>query len=232
MFNRSRKSKTTKNIPDFAPGDISVDTTREYFERGARATVERNRWFLVSCLLVLVLLAQAAALVALFPLKTVETFQVTKEEGGRLVVDSTPVGNWAPDSDSITYFLSKWANSVFDVNRATIDKMITESASIAIGNATSQLQDFRIRDNPLVNLNKTPNYNRSYEFKSINFVKDDVALLRFRTITRTNDLVKEATYLMTINFTRIKPRSIEQVVKNPAGIYITNFTLSEEFAQK
>ena len=227
MFGKSKKTNKG-TVPDFAPGDISEKTGQEYFERGARTVIERNRWFLISCILGIVLVAMSVSFSFLLPLKKVELFQITKAEGGRLVVDTTPVGNWTPDHDSLTYFLNQWANAVFDVNRSTIDKMITDSLAITVGNATDQLREFRIQDNPLVNLSKIPNYNRTYEFRSINFVKNDVALLRFRTITRMNDIVKSETYLMTITFILQKPETIEQVVKNPAGIYITNFSLSKE----
>lgn len=228
MMAKMKKTEKKKSVADFAPGDISEKASQEYFERGARIVIERNRYFLLACLLCIVIIALSVSLACLLPLKKVELFQVTKAEGGRLIVDTTPVGNWTPDHDSLTYFLNQWANAVFDVNRSTIEKMITDSLAITVGNATEQLREFRMEDNPLVNLNKIPNYNRTYEFRSINFVKNDVALLRFRTITRMNDIVKTQTYLMTITFILKKPETIEQVVKNPAGIYITHFSLSKE----
>lgn len=227
-MNMMADAEKKKILPDFAPGDISERTSQEYFERGARTVIERNRWFLVSCLLSITIIAMSVSFALLLPLKKVELFQVTKAEGGRLVVDTTPIGNWTPDHDSLTYFLNQWANAVFDVNSATIETMIADSLAITVGNATEQLREFRMADNPLVNLSRIPNYNRTYEFKSINFVKNDVALLRFRTITRMNDKVRTETYLMTITFILRKPETIEQVVKNPAGIYITHFSLSKE----
>lgn len=229
MFNRKKnKVKAKGMVPDAAPGDLALNPSIRHFELGANARIERNRWFLISMILALALIASTVSFTFLLPLKTVETFQVTKTDGGRLVVDSTPVGNWEPDSDSITYFLNRWANTVWDVNHATVDSMIRESSLYVIGNAAAQLSEFRARDNPLMSLGKTPNYNRSYEFLSINYVKNDVGLLRFRTITRAGDEVKQRVYLMTITFTRIKPKNMEQVVRNPAGIYITNFNVSEE----
>ena len=121
---------------------------------------------------------------------------------------------------------------MWDVNRATIENNVRESASFAISHAATQLHEFRHADNPIVNLNNTQGYNRTYEFLSINYMRNDVGLLRLRTITREGSTTTARVYLMTITFTRIKPRTLDQVLRNPAGIYITSFNISEESADK
>jgi type IV secretion system protein TrbF len=220
--------------PDFAPGAMSKNTTLAHFERGARPTLERNRWFLIALVLATGHVFNGIGWNIALPLKSVETFQVSKVEGGRLVADGTPVGNWAPDSDSIAYFINKWANSVFDVNRATIEGTLTEAGGLVIGSAKAQLAELRKKDNPLVSLRDYPQYNRTYDFTTINFIKDDVALLRFRTITRLSPESTPVivTYAMTVSFTRVKPTSRADVMKNPAGLFITNINLTEESVSK
>lgn len=226
-----KKSKSNQHLPDPTPG-IVHDTARKYFETGTEPWIDRNRWFLISLILSVAVLGMGMALYVLLPLKTVETFQVTKVEGGRYVVDATPVGNWNADNDAIGYFLNQWANNVFDINRSTIDRTIAQSASIAIGNANAQLRELRLKDNPWVLLRENADFNRSYKYRSINFIKDDVALLRFETTTRKAGLAKNVYYAMTITFTRIKPKTRDQVISNPAGLYITNFNITEEVVAK
>lgn len=230
----SKPSASGAFPPDFAPGPISKDTAVKHFERGVRPTIERNRWFLVAALLAVGHVLDGVAWNAFLPLKTVETYQVNKVEGGRLVAEGTAIGNWAPDSDSIAYFINKWANSVFDVNRATIEGTLRESSELVVGTAKAQLQDMRRKDNPLVMLNDYPQYSRSYEFSTINFIKDDVALLRFRTISRASPDQQPiiGTYAMTVTFTRVKPTTRAEVMKNPAGLFITNINLTEESVSK
>lgn len=220
--------------PDFAPGPIAKDTAMEHFERGARPTLERNRMFLIALVLAAGHVANGIGWNVFLPLKSVETYQVNKVEGGRLVADGTAVGNWAPDNDSIAYFLNKWANSVFDVNRATIEGTLAEASELVIGSAKVQMQEMRRKDNPLVSLRDYPQYSRSYEFATLNFIKDDVALLRFRTISRLTPESQPTvvTYAMTISFTRVKPTTRAEVMKNPAGLFITNFNLTEESISK
>lgn len=184
--------------------------------------------FLISLILAIALVASNIAIYIMLPLKSVETYGVTKVEGGRLVVDSTPVGYWTPDKDSIAYFINQWASKVYDINQSTIDQTIKETQELAIGNATKQLTDLRRKTNPYALLAATPGFVRSYERISVNFIKDDVALVRFHTQSSAGEKVTRATYAMTVTFVRIKPVTRDQVLQNPAGLFITNFNVTEE----
>lgn len=239
-MNKSPTSKSsaayaTADRPnDFAPGPISKDASIKHFERGAKASLERNRWFFVSVILGAALVANGVAWNVLLPLKSVETYQVNQVDKGRLVVDGTPLGSWAPDDDAVDYFLNQWANKTWDINGATIEGTIAESAEQAVGTAKVQLQEMRKKENPYTLLKDYPGYSRTYETISINKVKDDVRLIRFRTITRLAPTAppRTTTYALTVTFTRIKPRTRADVLKNPAGLYITSFNPTEEFETK
>lgn len=222
------KKPAAKGIPDFAPGDVANDTARIHFERGALPNIEKNRWFLIALVMGAGNLILGYGYVHLLPLKQIEPYAVQKAEGGRLVVDESPIGRWTPDKDSLAYHLNQWANDVYDINRSTIDRTLARSTALVVGNAVGQLRELRYANNPMVLLRDNLDYTRTYEFKTINFIKDDVALLRFRTITRTNGAVTENHYAMTVTFTLIKPKTREQLITNPAGLYITNFHATEE----
>jgi len=228
-----KKTASSQSVPDFAPGNLNQDTARVYFERGVAASIQRNHAYLLSLILAIGLAGVPWAAGYLLPLKSVETFVITKTDGGRLVADGEPVGKWSPDSDSIAYFIGYWARNVFDINRSTVESTIAEASSMVVGNAIEQLRDLRKRDNPLALLRDAPNLSRTYEYKTINFIRDDVALLRFKTITRIpGTQPKEQSYAMTVTFVRVKPTSREQVMRNPAGLFISNFNLTEETLSK
>jgi len=220
--------------PDFTPGPTHQATAKKYFERGAMHLVESNRWFLISLVLAAGHVAQGIAWNGFLPLKTVETYVVNQVDKGRLVADGTPVGTWSPDDDAIDYFVNQWASKTWDVNSQTIATTFSESAEQVVGLAKVQLQDLRKKDNPLSSLHEYPGYSRTYEFISMNKVKDDVRLVRFRTITRLSPESQPTytTYAMTVTFTRVKPRTRADVMKNPAGLYITSFNPTEESVSK
>lgn len=229
-ISKAKPASVLSTPPDFTPGPTKESTERIYFDRGAKKTVENNRWFFVAALLAAGHLLQGVAWNGFLPLKTVDMVVVNQMDKGRLVADGTPVGAWAPDDDAIDYFVNQWASKTWDVNRATIERTFAESAEQVVGTAKVQLQELRSRDNPLSSLHENPGYSRTYEFISMNKIKDDVRLLRFRTITRISPEVAPmyTTYAMTVTYTRVKPRTRDDVMKNPAGLFVTSFNPTEE----
>lgn len=227
LFAKNKQPKQ-QGIPDFAPSDMGADTARIHFERGAQPSIEKNRWFLVALVLAGGHVLHGFAYNQMLPLQRIEAYAIQKTDGGRLVVEDSPIGRWTPDKDSLAYFVNLWASNVYDINRSTIDRTLRTSTSLVVGNAVGQLRDLRYKDNPMVLLRDNLDYTRTYENKSINFIKDDVALLRFKAITRNNGEVSESHYVMTVTFTLIKPKTREQLIANPAGLYITSFNVTEE----
>jgi type IV secretory pathway component VirB8 len=220
--------------PDFTPGPTKQAAVQEYFARGSKKDVQNNRLFFITVLLAAGHVLQGVAWNGFLPLKSVETIVVNQLDKGRLVSDGTPVGTWSPDDDALDYFVNQWASKTWDVNRATIERTFAESTEQVVGTAKVQLQELRSKDNPLASLHDNPDYSRTYQFISVNKVKDDVRLLRFRTITRHHPSAQPTitTYAMTVTYTRVKPRTRDDVMKNPAGLFITSFNPTEESVSK
>lgn len=226
-----KTNKSRQPIPDFSPGEDGSAMAKQFLETIAESRVDTNFWRLISCLQSLMLVCGALALVILLPLKSVETIRVLQTTGGRLTSDGEVVGKWKPDQENINYFLNLWASKVFDINAATIDSTTRESSAIAIGTALQQLNELRTRENPYLLLRNSPGMTREYRFTSINMIDNQVALLRFKTLTRANGSVTTVAFSMRITHTLIKPKTIDDVIKNPAGIFITSFNLSKESTQ-
>lgn len=233
-LSKAQPTATLSNPPDFAPGPPKQAATNEYFSRGSKKDVQNNRLFFIAAILAAGHVLQGVAWNGFLPLKSVETVVVNQGENGRLVSDGTPVGTWTPDDEAIDYFVNQWASKTWDVNRATIESTFAESAEQVVGIAKVQMQELRNKDNPLASLHDNPGYSRTYEFISMNKVKDDVRLLRFKTITRLSPEAQPVprTYAMTVTFTRVKPRTRAEVMKNPAGLFITSFNPTEESVSK
>ena len=231
---KAKPAPALNTPPDFTPGPTKQAAEQEYFARGAKKDVQNNRLFFIAVLLAAGHVLQGVAWNGFLPLKSVETYVVNQVDKGRLVADGTPVGTWTADDDAIDYFVNQWASKTWDVNRATIEGTFAESAEQVVGTAKVQLQELRNRDNPIASLHDNPGYSRTYEFISMNKVKDDVRLLRYRTVTRPSpeSAPKVTTYAMTLTFTRVKPRTRADVMKNPAGLFITSFNPTEESVSK
>ncbi|MBK4736078.1 type IV secretion system protein [Noviherbaspirillum pedocola] len=225
---KTSKSKA-KQPPDFAPGELADETSRIYFDLLATERTGKKRLLYAVVFLAGVIALQGGALFRLMPLKTIETIPVWKVEGGRVVTDGQAVASWAPDQEMIAYFVNSWAEAVFDINAATIEDTTRRAVEMTIGMATDQLRDLRQRDNPMVLLRDSPGLIRTYEYSSANFISDNVLLLRFKATTRRpNSTPQTVSYALTATFTRIKPTDRNTLMRNPAGLYIKSFSLSEE----
>jgi type IV secretory pathway component VirB8 len=218
---------------DAAPGDIAADTGRKFFEASAMPRVERNRMWALLVLSLGLNVVQGIGTYSLFPLKTVETILVNKSDNGRLTSDGEPIGKWIPDRDMISYFLSEWTRSVFVINAATLDATNKRAAEMATGIASQQLRDLRSKENPFVLLQEAPGMVRTVDIISVNYLSDTAALVRYRTTTlRAGTAARVETFALSIVFTKVKPTTREEAARNPAGLYITNFSRDEESISK
>ena len=217
-------------IPDFAPGPIDQNVGQRYFDRGARVSVERNRLFVLALLLALALFANALLLWRLFPLTRVDAVVVREGAGGRLESTGERLGAWQPSQANLSYFLNQWADNVFDINPPTLERTTKDAGDMVTGVAKAQLTQLRQAENPWLLLKDHPGLIREYRFLSINFVEEHVALLRCETITHQGNREQSTIWLLRITFTIDPPHRVEDVIKNPAGLFITNFNVSKEAA--
>lgn len=218
----------TKNLVN--PG-FNKKTFNNYFERGNAHTMMLKYANTIIICLVLIVVILAFALTQLIPLKTFQIVHVTPVDGGRVLTEKVE-SNWKPNQANVGYFLNAWAENTFNINYSTWRENIDKSSKIVSGTAFEQLRThFRKEDfNSAAIMNKTPTYVKTYEKISVNFIKDDVILIRFKT---TSIAMPGATpvvkyYALTLNVSFTQPTSMEQALNNPAGIVITSFNLSEE----
>ena len=227
---KQKQTSPASGVPDYTPGPVDEAVKKEYFERGSKAVIEKNRWFVIAILLGAGLVGSVFAMLAMLPLKTVDTVIVRQADTGRLVADTSVGGTWEPDQDATAYFLNQWLGDVYSINASTIRKTQASAAEMVTGLAVAQLSDLYHKENPILALSQNPLIFRDREFISINFIKSDTALIRYRLTTRL-DATHPAdvrSYAMTITFVKIKPSTREDVMRNPGGIFITNFSNSEE----
>lgn len=219
------------------PGPVNQAATQEYFARGSLQSVHIGHWKAIATVLAISLGFCGLGFSYLIPLKTVEIITVGKVEGGggRIIVEQGRTG-WKADQDTIGYFLNSWTEATFDINFSTWKRNVERSAGMVTGVALEQLRELFKREefNSASIISSKPNFVRTYEFISMNFIKDDVALIRFRLVSRQNAGAPPETkvFALTANFSMTTPKTQQDAIKNPAGIYITSFNLSEEASSK
>lgn len=227
----SRKNQS----PFITPGPVHEATVREYFKRGSAEKLLGNHWRNLSYVLLLALVVSTLAIWQLIPLKSVEVYVATKQEGGRLSAEELS-GKWVPDQDMIMYFLSSWTGNLVEVNSATWERTTANAISLAANTGVDQVREFLRNpdNNPAALLKKNPNFVRTYELVSANSIENGSALIRFRTTSRgySGTAPDIGYYAVTINYVRIKPTTRRQALENPTGLAITSFNISEETNRK
>lgn len=219
------------------PGPLKQAARQEYFGRGSLQNVQILHWKIICAVLAFIAAVQAIGFTQLIPLKTVEVITVTKiENGGGRVVSELGKSGWKSDSETTGYFLNAWAELTFDINFSTWKRNVDRSATMVTGTALDQLRELlkKAEFNSASLINDKPAFVRTYETVSVNFIKDDVALIRFKLTSRATpgSTPEIKTFAITTNFIITPPKTQLEALRNPAGIFITSFNLSEEATSK
>ena len=179
-----------------------------------------------------------AAMFVMLPLKTVQPYVavVNSETGqvGRALGDVKQAGEYEPGRAVIERELFEFVRRVYAIN-ADYPKVARDAHYSAFaytrGRASQEFKDFMDKEQPYQRQTTTKGLIRTVERRTISFQGDGkLVLIRFRTSERSEDrpvpIVRD--HLMTVQFLREQPTEQEELEKNPLGIYISHFEITEE----
>lgn len=218
-------TKTAAQALEVTPGPMKEAGIRRYFERGAKLKLQSDRSYWTSAGLLLLCLIEAVIILAMMPLKSVQTAVIREQSNGSLNADFHAVDNYDPDEPAIAYFISEWVDNIQDINASVIDMRLAMAGGFVVGDAVDQLRELIKQENPLGRLHQYPQLRRTYKRLSVNKVNADTAVLRYSLTERLGPGQPPSTtvHVMTITYTRVPPHTAEQVQQNPAGLYVTSF---------
>ena len=218
-------TNSAEQVLEVTPGPMKEAGRRNYFERGAKLKLQSDRSFWTSSGLLLLALVQGVIILAMMPLKTVQTAVIHEQSNGALAADFHAVDNYEPDEPAIAYFMSEWVENIQDINASVIDMRLAMAGNFVVGDAVDQLRELIKQENPLGRLHQYPQLRRTYKRLSFNKINGDTAVLRYSLTERLGpgQPVSTSVHVMTITYTRVPPHTTEQVNQNPAGLYVTSF---------
>jgi type IV secretory pathway TrbF-like protein len=216
------------SVPSTAPITANA-AAKGFFERFGGPTVESSRWFSVSVLLLIVVLAQGIAISQMLPLKTVVPYKIEVTADGRITNQPIAATEYVPGINEKKYFLSQWTTKLFTLDRFFTEKYLLDAYAITRDQASSQFSDYVSRFQPLIKLKADPTLNQQVTIRSVSFVQEGVALVRFRIDTRADKQALVSKDLMlTINYAIVTPKTEQEIYQNPIGLVITQFAVSED----
>lgn len=217
------------------PGPMEQAAARNYFERGSKQSVEAHRWRLISITLMTIAAMQAASIALMMPLKTVETIQIKSDAQGRVAVANADAQRFTPDDGVKQAWVIDWATDLTEINAATWQRSIGRATSRALGVGVDQIRDYlsKPENQPAQLLNEKPSYVREFSRQSVNMIDGNVALLRYSLISRSGPGAPKVvkSYVLTATLATVKQETREDVLRNPTGLAVQSFNISEELSK-
>jgi type IV secretion system protein VirB8 len=234
------KNTTLRELDTFTPSD-QRRAAREYFAQAAGWDAdlfvsikrsERNAWFVAGLSLSMVAV-MAGAIFQMLPLKTTEPYviKVDNSTGIVEVVDAlrTSTSNY---SEAIArYFLAKYIRAREGYAFSKVDQDYLQLAIMSTTQEFRQVQAYLLPRNPDSPVNKLGERGTlDIKIKSIAFIKQNVATVRYMKIERNaGSVVRQTHWISTVEFIYDQtPMSARDREVSPLGFKVTEYRTDPE----
>jgi type IV secretory pathway component VirB8 len=225
--------RSTDSTPENAPATALNDKAlgRLYTLKGS-VQVERNRYFLFGIAMAGAVVALSIAIAVLTPLKTVTPYMIQVDSIGRTQAVPAAVTEFKPSEAQLRYHLAEWVYQIMTVRPGITTVNLTKAFDKVQMAAVEQFRSHIASYRPVERSIETPENTADVAIKSVNFLPEKNALILF-TVTETDKMGGKKTidYSITINYDTYTPKTEEQILKNPIGLVIKNFSLSREISK-
>lgn len=224
-------AKDNSNAPPRnAPDTAFLHARREWFERMGSPIVDKNRWAFIAFIELLVIIALVIAISYLVPLVRVVPYVVKVDDAGKAAASSVMAQEYKPSNAHINYFVAEWVRKWQSIDPATLSKDLTGAFTLVRSRAIDEFREWIREDKPVERLNKSAGtLTRVVKIVSVTPVNDNVVQVRFMTIERDGSSdVKTKNKVALVHFALIQPKSEEEILQNPLGLFVSHFALSEE----
>ena len=220
-----------RKTPSLPITELEPKAVAQWFEKWGRPVMERNRWFIASMVLIAAVISLSLALAFLTPLKRVQPYVIKIEDTGRVLVDPVGASPYVPGEREQKYFLAQWVIHGWTMDDKLIQGYLEKAYRVTRGKASAQFQELIENSKPMERLGMEPGLTVQVKIHSINFLKKNTALIRFETVERSEaeaDHPKRTRYVLTAHFALDPPETEEEILDNPLGLFITDFSLTRE----
>ena len=217
-----------KNDIKRAPDAAFDKAMHVWFENYGSSVVEKTRWFVVAMTELGVIFAMGLAIAYMAPLKTVVPYVVNVADTGQVTATNAGVSQYQPGEKEIRFFLAQWVTKMYTLDRMMTVRYLKDAYALTRDKAVAEFTDWLESNKPIASLEVDQGITQGVTIKSISFVGEGVALVRFRYTTRAQQKAITTDKLLTIHYSLIPPTTDQQIYENPLGLYITHFAVSED----
>jgi len=232
MRNPFKKDAKPQSITDIGnvPQTAYDRAKAEWAERMGESTVNQGRLFVLAIGSIVGMVALAVALAGLAPLKSVVPYsiQVDKITGETRAVGITAT-TFNPDEKQKRFFLAKWVKQMLTLDAFTTERDLSDAYAIVRGKAIDEFREYLAATQPISKLRIDTTLTRSVQPSTIQFIGENIAMIRVVTQTRSaNSVEPNKRYAILVHFAIEPPKSEAEILRNPIGMFVTHFTISEE----
>lgn len=195
---------------------------------------QNRRLFVVTGALAVVCLAQGLGIMAMLPLKERTPYVIEIEADkqgnptGNVIASNRTADTFKPNENNVRYFMARWAENLLAVDEQSRERKLPESYTFLRGGALNDWQRYITEQGrPIEKLMKDPSYRVTPELISISFLTDETAMIRVKLTDSKGVVVR---VVMNVSFAILPPQTDDEVYKNPIGLWITGFGVTNELA--
>jgi type IV secretion system protein TrbF len=166
----------------------------------------------------------------------VAPYVIERSEDGRVRPQAVLEQRYEPGEKEKRFFLASWLTDFYNVDRFRTEQDLQKAFALVRGKAIQEFQDYlKSPEGPFLRLNNDNSLTRSVDISSISFLNNgsDQArsvLIRFTAEERsraqpTADRIKR---IATIHFDIVPPKTEEEILKNPIGLFVTHFEINKD----
>lgn len=189
--------------------------------------VERRRQTAIIAALAFAVAAMATTIAVMAPLKErVPYFLEVERATGRVELSDQAARQYVPDEAAIRYFLGRWVVDAYSIDDA-LRPRLQNAYSYMRGEAGPQFERLILQnEDPLGKLSGNPQYRRSVEIVSPpQIVAEGSALIRIALVEGRTVVGRRQ---INLKYALIPPTKDEELLRNPIGLWITDFSAVNE----
>lgn len=212
--------------------NLNLNGVHRFLNATEAPRIAYSRQLAVNAVLGVSVLALCIGMFRMLPLKERVPYVVQNEMDssgnptGRLTVLESGMAAFTPQEAHMRSALQEWVVDFLTIDQYTKDQRLPRSYGRLRGDA---LRDWTAylsgTHKPLERLVQNPDYREIASVISISFLNKDSALIRVKLTTRNGN---ERRVVINLRFAIIPPSNDDEVYRNPAGLWITNFGVSNE----
>lgn len=227
-------SKDKLKLP---PALTNTDAAVDIMNRLVVPTVQKNRCMAINAMLGVAMVVVGLAVATILPLKEVKPYiisvdAVTGEASARDAIAQT----YEPQYNEIKYHANLFFKNALTVIPGRVEENLANARRLVRGKAARVLREQIIEGmKPVLKSITDINYTQTYNPINVSIIPGEIKALsvRFYVTERTKDAAEKTTYYNAIvRYEIISPKTESEILENPIGFYVVDFSMTEDVSSK